>query len=214
MKLIDLRLVVALSAFAVATTACTKTTGDTGETGIESDADADADSDTDGDSDADSDSDTDTGLLYFGWRGSYTVDGGAELDGTFGYWYYYGLTDEYLCGWDAIQTGTEPLTSCTDCLWAWETEWGVGTTNDGDCSAFGFTDGTSGKDVFGVNYDSWAMGFNPEYVFEGYESYGGLETVFLGLDGEWFPFAAYNSVSYDGQNLAFERQSSYSPYYY
>ena len=212
MKLTDLRLVLALSFIAVASMACIKNTDDTGDTSTEADADTDADSDSD--SDADSDSDTDTGLLYFGWRGSWTVNGGSELDGTFGYWYYYGLTGEYLCGWDAGQTGTEPLTECADCDWAWKTEWDIGTTTEGDCTAFGFTDGESGKDVFGVNYNEWAMGFNSAYILEGYESYGEMEAIFLGLDGEWFPFAVYSSVSYDGQTLAFERQSQYSPYYY
>ena len=205
MNLINLRLVLAVSGLAVASMACTKTTGDTGDTAElgDADTDADADTDSDGDADADTDSDTDTGVLILGFQG--TSD--DEINGVFGIWFYYYKTESRICEYDVTTTGTEPLSDCDECAFAWSAEFGEGSTRSGDCTVFGYEEGMSGEDAMGI--PSIGVGF----AYEAEANGNTYENVVMWQVYEGDDWGARGYADFDGAELDWTVYTSASYYY-
>lgn len=166
----------------------------------------DADTDIDADTDSDSAEPAETGIVYYGWDGDYT-GASTALTGTFGMWFYYALTSDYLCVWDAPNNGVEPAADCDDCSIAWSTEWGNGTTISGECTYWGLTDGEHGGDTFGVPW--FGVGFAPEYTNTN-GTYNDIAMLQFEEGGDWYGVAY---AEYDGDALSFRMYSSYTDYY-
>ena len=172
----------------------------------DSDSDTDSDSDADGDADADADTDTDTdsdadaddtGILTYGWQGK----SDDEINGTFGVWFYYFKTADYLCVYDVDTTGIESLSDCSDCEFAWRTEFGTGTTTSGDCAPFGLSDGSAGEDVFGipdigVGFAYESDGYSDVVMWQIYEGDTWAPRGYADWDGVGLEWTVYTSATY------------------
>ncbi|MCP4809011.1 MAG: hypothetical protein GY913_15875 [Proteobacteria bacterium] len=117
------------------------------------------------------------------------------------------------CILDWPTTGSEPLSSCDDCLFAWATEFEAAQTNTGDCASWiGLTDGAPIEDLglsqgFGMG---WSYNGTSPYSGNSYENIWMME--FEGSDGtnKWYPWA-YGE--FDGTTAYWQRGTG-SYYYY
>jgi len=162
----------------------------------EADVDTDVDADTDADPGDSGEANRDSGFWTYGYRGEH--DG--EMTGFFEFW-AEGSRQE-LCTTQFGMTGVEPLTSCSQCDFAWSVEYDDGQVISGEeCgSLFGLYDGFPSEDFFGV-LDAWGFA-------SAYDGYGSVVTV--RYNNTWYPWA-YGY--WDGETLSWERWSGYYGYY-
>jgi hypothetical protein len=167
-------------------------TPDTGETGDSGkDTDADTDTDTDTDSDTDSDSDVDTGLAFGYYAGGIESPGGSFSSGYLGIAYFGVVDSDWACtNTAAIAASETPGDLCPDCTTGFDFTLGTSTWEGPWCAGMGL-------DVeLGWEGDVYGFGWGSSY-YDWVQSDGSVYTVgdpvflhsfYTYEEGEWFPF--------------------------
>ena len=142
---------------------------------VEADADADADADTD--------TDTDTGVWTYtlGLTADATMTGHVEL-------WILDIADETvpcIAGWP--MTGTTPLTTCADCLFAWEVASEPLVHLEGDCAAYVEEGGAF------TEFDRVGFAESTTYAGATWEN-----VLMFEQDGSWMPGG---HATWDGETL-------------
>ena len=180
--------------------------GDSGHedchTGHDTEADADADAD------ADTDADVDTALWSSEISGSAAVAAGTSWMGT-EYWEYTDVTNNVTaCLFEMTTRSVTPLTTCSDCTFAFETKRFNGVGLSGDCAGLGLADQSGDMSM------DFGFGFAPTYTASYGYDYTNVLMYYYAPYSMWVRISGDNGAYYDTATGQFDYEIMISYFYY